>query len=97
MTLIAIPVGSILILIAISLLFVKRPTSGTDWPSFIAKCLLFATLALFSWAWQYSKFLNKHGAYNFSEAHGGTFETAFHIIMFAVVVVLLWRHRNADN
>ncbi|QNN47461.1 hypothetical protein H9L17_04805 [Thermomonas brevis] len=97
MTLLAIPAGSILILIAISLLFVKRPASGTNWPSFIAKCLLFATLVLFSWAWQYNKFLNKHGAYNFSQTHGGMLETAFHIIMLAVIFVFLWRHHNAND
>ena len=97
MTLFAIPVGSMLMLIAISLLFAKRPTSGTDWPSFIAKCLMLATLALFSWAWQYSKFLGKHGVYYFSNTHGGMFTTVFHITLFVGVVAFLWRHRHADD
>jgi hypothetical protein len=71
MTLITIPIGSILLLMAVSLLFVRRPKSGTDWPSFIGLCLLFATLALASWAWQYGKFTNQHGFYYFSPRYGG--------------------------
>ena len=94
MTLLAIPLGFIFLLLAVSLLFAKRPTSGTDWPSFIATCLTFATLNLFSWAWQYGKFLDKNGAYYFSKTHGGTLTTAFHIIMFVVMVAFLWKHRD---
>jgi hypothetical protein len=97
MSLITIPIGSALLLLAVSLLFVKRPKGRTDWPSFIALCLLAAALSLASWAWQYSKFKNQHGIYYLSPEHGGVLETAFHIIMFICMVAYLWKHRGQDN
>ena len=97
MTLATIPIGSILLLAAVSMLFVKRPKSRTDWPSFIGICLLFAALSLTSWAWQYGKFKNQHGFYYFSPEYGGMFATAFHIVLFVGVVAFLWKHRDQDN
>ena len=97
MTLLVIALGFILILVAVSLLFVERPTSGTDWPSLIATCLMFTTLILFSWNWQYGKFLNKHGIYYLSQTHGGMLTTAFHIIIFVVMVAFVWKHRDEGN
>jgi hypothetical protein len=97
MTLLAIPIGSALLLAAVSLLFIERPKSGTDWPSFLAKCLLFATLGLASWAWQYSKYLGQHGIFYYaSPKHGGLAATAVHIVMFVCCVGYLWRNRGRD-
>jgi hypothetical protein len=97
MTLLTIPIGSVLLLLAVSLLFVKRTKKRTDWPSFVALCLLFAALSLTSWAWQYSKFKNQHGFYYFSPEYGGLFATGFHIILFVCIVAFLWRHRDQNS
>ena len=97
MTLATIPIGSILLLAAVALLFVKVPKRRTDWPSFIAVCLVFAALSITSWAWQYEKFKNQHGLYYFSPEYGGLFATAFHIALFVGIVSVLWRHRDKDS
>src|SRR5688500_4516378 len=97
MTLATIPIGTILLLSAVSLLFVKRPKSRTDWPYFIGVCLLFAALSLNSLAWQYITFKHQHGFYYFSPEHGGLFATAFHIVLFIGIVAYLWKHRDQDN
>ena len=80
MLLLAIPLGSILLLLAVSLLFVKRPASGTDWPSFVAMSLLCATLVLAQWAWQYSKFIHGYGFYRISPEHGALSLAVIHVI-----------------
>ena len=97
MTLIVIPIGSALLLLAVLLLFLRRPKSKTDWPAFIGMCLLFATVALASWAWQYSKFLGKHGVYYLSPKYGGLIVTVSYVAIFTGCVAYLWKHRNEDN
>ena len=97
MTLLVIALGLILLLVAVSLLLVKRPASGTDWPSLIATCLMFAILILFSWNWQYGKFLGKHGIYYLSQTYGGMLITAVYIITFVVMVAFAWKHRDKNN
>jgi hypothetical protein len=97
MSLIVIPIGSALLLVAVSLLFLKRPKSGTDWPSFIAMCLLFATLTLATWARQYGEFQGQHGIFYYvSPRHGGLLATALCIVMFIWCVALLWKGRGKD-
>jgi len=91
--LIVIPIGTALLLVAISLLFVKRRASGTDWASFFATCLLFTTLVLWSWSFQYGKFLDGHGSYYFSATYGGLLDTALHVVALAVFIVVAWRSR----
>ena len=94
MSLLVIPIGFVLVLVAVSLLFARRPASGTDWPELFAICLIGTTLILFSWSFQYGKYLNHHGSYYFSPVYGGTIDTSIHIIALVVMVVVVWKYRH---
>jgi len=93
MMLIVILIGTVLLLLAIFLLFAKRRSGGTDWPSFFATCLLITTLVLFSWSFQYGKFLDGHGSYYFSPTYGGILDTALHVVALAIFIAVAWRSR----
>ena len=96
MLLLAIPLGSILLVLAVSLLFIKRPASGTDWPSFVAMCLLFTTLVLAQWAWQYSKFIHGYGFYRISPENGAAYLAIIHVLELVIAIAFLWKHRRTE-
>ena len=93
MGIVATGITFVLLLLGVSLLFMRRPEKGKrDWPARFAMAALFAAIIYSSWLWQYSKFVNKHGLFYFiSAVYGKLGLTVIALATFVVSVSTVWK------